>query len=286
VGSVIQHKVNNVKDKAHFTRLWPKYGGFVVERVTTMIGNSASPGGSRRVVWDPGKQKYVSIDVTGSETWDLSNVDTDYDDCGGYFRTQIRRTLYRQPSMAWILLEQRIPWEVGGEPDWTYRQLTDLEAASTLLEDGIDPPTDVVHLVRDRLIGPDLPCASEPAATAANGVRQRSEFDTHAESSPLDPFSLAWPLKLKADLARRRVRRGTSVADLAHCGPAWGVLCLLARNYPNRTPPESLWQRDDNELGSVYTAVSNLRKLLAPLGVDIPHPGRVGYVLVETYPEP
>jgi hypothetical protein len=94
-------------------------------------------------------------------------------------------------------------------------------------------------------------------------------------------FDTTWPFGMLANLAERKVRRGDTEADFGSNKPAWQALVKLARNYPRRTSAEALWEDGTTELGSVYTAVSTLRRLLAPLGVDIPHPGRRGYVLAE-----
>jgi hypothetical protein len=100
-------------------------------------------------------------------------------------------------------------------------------------------------------------------------------------------FDTTWPLGMVANLTERKVRRGDNEADFGSHRPAWQALVELARNYPNRTAAEALWGKDSTtELGSAYTAVSNLRRLLAPLGIAIPHPGRRGYVLAELPQQP
>jgi hypothetical protein len=100
-------------------------------------------------------------------------------------------------------------------------------------------------------------------------------------------FDTRWPFGMLANLAERRVRRGDKEADFGSNKPTWQALVKLARNYPSRMSAQALWSSNDTtELGSVYTAISTLRRLLAPLGIHIPHAGRRGYVLAELPPRP
>jgi hypothetical protein len=83
---------------------------------------------------------------------------------------------------------------------------------------------------------------------------------------------------MRVNLSDRKVWRNGAVIDLGSRKTCWKALCLLARNYPARTPKEMLAE-DDPE--SAPMTVSRLRDFLRPLGLHIPRPNSVGYVLAE-----
>jgi hypothetical protein len=105
-----------------------------------------------------------------------------------------------------------------------------------------------------------------------------------------DRFSTDWPLGMKADLVARRVKRGDNEVDLSDCETAWKALVKLVRNHPTPTDRGDLWtdgpaDEPTTELGSVYNAVSTLRRLIGPLGVCVPRARGGCYALVVADPQ-
>jgi hypothetical protein len=95
---------------------------------------------------------------------------------------------------------------------------------------------------------------------------------------PPNGFETKWPLEMRADLAQRKVRRGDKVVDFGGHLTEWNALVKLARTHPAHTPCAEFW-RAETEMGAVYTMMTKLRELLAPLRISIPHAGRRGYLL-------
>ena len=108
-------------------------------------------------------------------------------------------------------------------------------------------------------------------------ARRRVEQIAYAQ--PATQFE-PWPLGMSVNVAERRVQRNGRVVDLSGSSVAWEALRLLAHNHPTPLPAKALWRKDDNvDLDTVYTAISLLRRRLAPLGITIPRANSRGYVL-------
>jgi hypothetical protein len=109
-------------------------------------------------------------------------------------------------------------------------------------------------------------------------LRSEPEPETMTAIQP-HGFTTDWPLGMKADLAQRKVRRGDKMVEFGGHQTEWNALVKLASNHPGYTASDAFWRTDDTELGAVYTMMTKLRELLAPLRIIIPHAGRRGYLL-------
>jgi hypothetical protein len=129
------------------------------------------------------------------------------------------------------------------------------------------------------------PSQGHGAASAPSQPVSEPPADGGANRGVPPGFETRWPFDMRANLADRRVWRNGIMADLGTNKPAWEMLCKLAKNHPSRSPAETL-RSGDTEKGSVYTAASELRCLLAPLNVGIESLRTVGYLLVNLNPQP
>ena len=92
-------------------------------------------------------------------------------------------------------------------------------------------------------------------------------------------------LKLVLDHARHRVTRGHRSVDIGGKCLFWDILSELAKRYDAYHSVADLkyavcgnYPTSD---GTVYSAVSDLRTILRPLGIGIYHENRLGYVLYD-----
>ena len=122
----------------------------------------------RLVVYDQrDKTKWIVLDTSESQIWELEQHESDWDGLESFFRQSTTRTLYRVPGNHWVLVEQTTHYEAGCAGIPTFRVLTDREAAEQLLLSGHTPPDDVIHFVSDKLVPPP-PAAAIAEPPAAN----------------------------------------------------------------------------------------------------------------------
>jgi hypothetical protein len=183
----------------------------------------------------------------------------------------------QSPSDGRYLLPHLYPYvealylsRIDGAPPWEGEPKNELEALAML--DAIEK---CCHGALKGLLPPPAPAVPPPVETLPPPPR--------VDWTKRGPFDLT--LNTNAHTAER----GNASADFAGEARPWEVFVRLVERFPAYYPPRDLgrevWNPDGNDGdpddNTVQQAISTIRRLLRPLGINVLCSRKVGYVLAE-----
>jgi hypothetical protein len=146
------------------------------------------------------------------------------------------------------------------------------------------------------LIGEDNP---EGADDRSNGkIETKAEPQSNDESSPVVPSDKGahspavrqGRLGIRLDNHEWKVTRNGETADFSSKRTPWKIFKKLYDSHPGRVQAaellDSLWDKGDTSIGTVYVHVKIVRELLEPLGLSVEGKRYHGYLLTDNLSQP
>jgi hypothetical protein len=154
------------------------------------------------------------------------------------------------------------------------------------------PPTSGQMLPQDlagELVFPPPPAPGGVAVASGGNVWVYvGDGNTLAEQarSPESVPSVAGPPGITLYVQERKLARNGDIVDFAGKEIPWMILLLLCRNWPSRISSrkilDDVWGQGLGCDEYLYPAVTTVRKLIEPLGLNVENVRRVGYCLAES----
>jgi DNA-binding winged helix-turn-helix (wHTH) protein len=96
-------------------------------------------------------------------------------------------------------------------------------------------------------------------------------------------------LGLSLDLDNRRATRGEKVADFGSQEKPWDIICALCERHPSHYQKadllDAIWGKGLGSEGTLFAHITTLRRLIAPLDLDVKCVRKLGYVLEQLAPD-
>jgi hypothetical protein len=99
-------------------------------------------------VHDPAQGRYVSLDVSGCQSWGPVQRGEDFSSFEGYFLVSVDETLYRHPNGHWTIVSTSFHNEANIDMGTSATRMSDEGAVNWLLENCFAPPDDMAPISR------------------------------------------------------------------------------------------------------------------------------------------